>query len=201
MVVGQSGDKDLMKNNQKKTIVPLTKSERQKRASRIRLLLADCDGVLTDNGVYYSDLGEEMKRYSIRDGMGIALLRNAGIETGIVSGESSRSLQQRAEKLHITHVYLGVTDKLQQVKALSNHHNIPLDAIAYIGDDVNDADVLSELHKISLTAVPADAILSVHTHAHYICTATGGHGAFREFSDWILDLRRPGIVQATHKNK
>jgi 3-deoxy-D-manno-octulosonate 8-phosphate phosphatase (KDO 8-P phosphatase) len=190
-----------MKNNQKKSVVPVTKSEQQGRASHIRLLLADCDGVLTDNGVYYSDLGEEMKRYSIRDGMGVALLRNAGIETGIISGEASRSLQQRAEKLRITHLYLGVTDKLQQVKALANHHNIPLDAIAYIGDDVNDTDVLSELHNISLTAVPADAISSVHPHAHYICTATGGHGAFREFSDWILDLRCTGNVQAKHKEK
>ena len=200
MVVGQSGNKSSMEKN-KKLIVPITKSEQHKRAERIRLLLADCDGVLTDNGVYYSDLGEEMKRYSIRDGMGVALLRNAGIEAGIISGEASRSLQQRAEKLRITHLYLGVTDKFQQVKALANHHNIPLDAIAYIGDDVNDTEVLTELHKISLTAVPSDAIPSVHSYAHYICEATGGHGAFREFSDWILDLRCTGNVQATHKKK
>ena len=190
-----------MKNNQKKSVVPLAKSEQRRRATNIRLLLADCDGVLTDNGVYYSDLGEEMKRFSIRDGMGVALLRNIGIETGIISGESSRSLQQRADKLRINHLYLGVANKLQQVKALANHHNIPLDAIAYIGDDVNDTEVLTELHKISLTAVPSDAIPSVHSYAHYICEATGGHGAFREFSDWILDLRCTGNVQATHKKK
>ena len=178
-----------MKNNSVKLIVPITKSEQHKRAARIRLLLADCDGVLTDNGVYYSDHGEEMKRFSIRDGMGVARLRNAGIETGIISGEASRSLQQRAEKLCITHLYLGVNDKLEQVKALANHHKIPLDTIAYIGDDVNDAGVMSELFEISLTAVPGDAVHSVRSFAHYVCAANGGHGAFREFSDWILDLR------------
>ena len=170
--------------------MPVSKSELQRRAARIQLLVTDCDGVLTDNGVYFSGQGEEMKRFSIRDGMGVALLRNAGIETGIISGEASRSLQQRAEKLHIVHLYLGVTEKLQQVKALANHHNIPLDAIAYIGDDVNDADVMSELHKISLTAVPVDAMPSLHEYAQYICSAPGGHGAFREFSDWLLNLRR-----------
>ena len=185
----------------KNLIVPITKSEQHKRASRIRLLLTDCDGVLTDNGVYYSDHGEEMKQFSIRDGMGVALLRNSGIETGIISGEASRSLQQRAEKLRITHLYLGVTDKLQQVTALANHHNIPLDAIAYIGDDVNDTDILFDLQKISLTAVPADAVSSVHSYAHYICTTTGGHGAFREFSDWILNLRCRGNVPLKQKKK
>jgi 3-deoxy-D-manno-octulosonate 8-phosphate phosphatase (KDO 8-P phosphatase) len=142
-----------------------------------------------------------MKRFSIRDGMGIALLRNGGIETGIISGEASPILQQRADKLSITHLYLGVTNKLQQIIALANHHAIPLDAIAYIGDDVNDTAVMAELQKISLTAVPADAVPSVHSYAHYICTAPGGLGAFREFSDWILDLRSTGNVQARQKEK
>ena len=130
-----------------------------------------------------------MKRFSIRDGMGVARLRSAGIEIGIISGEASRSLQQRAEKLCITHLYLGVKDKLQQVISIAKHHNIPLEAVAYIGDDVNDINVMSKLYEISLTAVPSDALPSVHRLAHYVCTCNGGHGAFREFSDWILDLR------------
>ncbi len=169
--------------------LPLHGSVQRRRANRIQLLLSDCDGVLTDGGVYYSDQGEVMKRFSIRDGMGVARLRNAGIETGIISGEVSRSVQQRADKLCITHVYLGVKDKLERILTLSNHHKIPLDAIAYIGDDVNDADVMSELYEMSLTAVPGDAIPSVRFFAHYVCRANGGQGAFREFSDWILDLR------------
>ena len=88
-----------MKKNPIKRIVPLYKNELKRRATQIRLLVTDCDGVLTDNGVYYTAHGEEMKRFSIRDGMGVALLRKAGIETGIISGEASPSLQQRAEKL------------------------------------------------------------------------------------------------------
>ncbi|MFZ1978653.1 MAG: HAD-IIIA family hydrolase [Bacteroidota bacterium] len=177
----------------KPDIPQLKENERKKRANQIQLLLSDCDGVLTDNGVYYSNRGEEMKRFSIRDGMAVALLQTAGIETGIISGEKSKSLQQRAEKLHISHVYLGVTDKLQQLKDIASRYIIPLNAVAYIGDDVNDAGIMSALQKISLTAAPGDAVPSVLSMAHYICTAVGGHGAFREFSDWILNLRSKDI--------
>ncbi len=177
----------------KPDILQLKQNERKKRADQIQLLLSDCDGVLTDNGVYYSNLGEEMKRFSIRDGMAVALLRSAGIETGIISGEKSKSLQERAEKLHISHIYLGVTDKLEHLNDLASRYTIPLNAVAYIGDDVNDIGIMSALQKISLTAAPRDAVPSVLSMALYICTASGGHGAFREFSDWILNLRSKDI--------
>ena len=187
-----------MKRNMARRITQISKSEQKRRAEKIRLLLTDCDGVLTNSGAYYSDYGEVMKRFSIRDGMGVARLRNAGIETGIISGEASKALQQRADKLQITHLYLGVTDKLQQVLALANHHSIPLDAIAYIGDDVNDADIMSELYKISLTAVLGDSMPTINRFAHYKCVADGGHGAFREFADWVIELR--GIINSSVNN-
>jgi 3-deoxy-D-manno-octulosonate 8-phosphate phosphatase (KDO 8-P phosphatase) len=176
----------------------LKKAEAKKRADRIRLVLSDCDGVLTDGGVYYSDAGEAMKQFSLRDGMGVARLREAGIESGIISGEVSESLRRRADKLHITHLYLGVTNKFHQLNALAEHHQIPLDTIAYIGDDVNDAEVLHELRTVGLTAIPGDADSSVRSAAHYICTATGGHGAFREFADWILRLRTAQHLLGKH---
>jgi 3-deoxy-D-manno-octulosonate 8-phosphate phosphatase (KDO 8-P phosphatase) len=165
-----------------------TKAELSNRAKRIRLLLSDCDGVLTDTGAYYSEWGESLKKFSIRDGMGVVLLRNAGIECGFLSGETSGSLRRRAEKLHIAHVLLGVQDKYQHVKEFAKQQHLKLEEIAYIGDDVNDYELISILKKISLTAAPSDAISLVQAEVNYVCNACGGHGAFREFADWIIGL-------------
>ena len=92
----------------------LSPAELHRRAARLRLVLTDSDGVLTDTGVYYSERGEELKRFSIRDGMGVERLRNAGVDTGIVTGERSPSVVRRAEKLGLPHVLLGVKDKLRR---------------------------------------------------------------------------------------
>ena len=165
-----------------------SKTELIKRAKRIRLLLSDCDGVLTDSGAYYSEWGESLKKFSIRDGMGVVLLRNAGIECGFLSGETSGSLRRRAEKLNITHVLLGVQDKYQHVKEFVKQHHLNLEEIAYIGDDINDYELISILKKISLTAAPSDAISLVQAEVNYVCNASGGHGAFREFAEWIIGL-------------
>jgi 3-deoxy-D-manno-octulosonate 8-phosphate phosphatase (KDO 8-P phosphatase) len=166
----------------------LTKAELSKRAKRIKLLLSDCDGVLTDTGAYYSEWGESLKKFSIRDGMGVVLLRNAGIECGFLSGETSGSLRRRAEKLNIIHVLLGVQDKYHHVKEFAKQHHLKLEEIAYIGDDVNDYELISILKKISLTAAPSDAISLVQGEVNYVCNASGGQGAFREFADWIIGL-------------
>src|ERR1051326_366135 len=108
-------------------------------AARIKILLTDVDGVLTDNGVYYSEQGEVMKRFSIRDGMGVERLRKlAGVETGIVTGELSPSVARRAEKLQITELHLGIKDKPGRLHELMERKGITWEEIAYIGDDVND---------------------------------------------------------------
>ena len=169
--------------------------ELQLRAQQIKLLLTDCDGVLTDTGVYYSDAGELMKRFSIRDGMGVALLRNAGIETGIVSNETSESIRRRAEKLRISQLHLGISDKVQRIRYIAELSGLALGQIAYIGDDVNDFELMVLLRDFSLVAAPADAMTSIRRTAHYLCKNDGGHGAFREFADWILELRGSTMVQ------
>lgn len=159
------------------------------RASRIRLLLTDCDGVLTDAGVYYGAEGEVLKRFSIRDGMGTELLRRAGIETGIVTGESSESVRQRARKLEIVHLHLGVRDKAALFESiLADTGRKPME-IAYIGDDVNDEAIMKSIAPEGLLGAPADAVSVIRATAHYVCAAPGGHGAFREFADWILEHR------------
>ena len=167
----------------------LSKAELKRRAQTIKLVLSDCDGVLTDTGVYFSKSGEVMKRFSIRDGMGTELLREAGIETGYISGEISPSLKMRAEKLKLTHIYLGIDDKLPALRKIFSKSKLSPEQIAYIGDDLNDLDALREIGKAGLTATPADGMPIVKKSVHYVCKANGGHGAFRDFADWILFLR------------
>ena len=159
----------------------------KEKAKRIKLLLTDVDGVLTDNGVYYGEQGEVLKRFSIRDGMGVERLRNlCGVETGIVTGELSPSVARRAEKLKITQLHLGIKDKRGRLEEVLSAGGWGWDELAFIGDDVNDLEVL---RKVGLSACPADAMAAVCGVVHYRCVAHGGHGAFREFAEWIISLR------------
>jgi len=160
------------------------------RASRLRLVLTDCDGVLTDAGVYYSARGELMKRFSLRDGMGVERLRDAGIRTAIVSGEASPAIRKRAEKLDIA-AYLGVSRKTALLDRILGEHECDRSAVAFIGDDVNDLPLMVEIGERGLTAAPADAMPDVMAVAHFRCRERGGHGAFREFAEWLLALRGP----------
>ncbi len=163
--------------------------ELAKRAGKIKLVLSDNDGVFTDNGVYYSERGEEMKRYSIRDGMGVERLRNCGIETSIMTGEVSPSLKKRAEKLGMKRLYLGVKDKLSMLETVLAETGLHCFELAYIGDDVNDAEIMEEIAKEGLTASPRDATVFVEPYRHYRAQADGGDGAFRDFAEWLLALR------------
>jgi 3-deoxy-D-manno-octulosonate 8-phosphate phosphatase (KDO 8-P phosphatase) len=160
-----------------------------RRARQIKLVLTDSDGVLTDTGVYYSERGEELKRFSIRDGMGVQRLRQAGVETGIVTGELSPSVVRRGEKLGLRHVLLGVKDKFSTVRALCAERDFTLAELAFIGDDVNDLAVLTEIGRQGLTGAPADALPPILATVHHVCAVAGGHGAFRDFAEWILEHR------------
>src|SRR5579859_2751960 len=143
------------------------------KARRIKLLLTDVDGVLTDNGVYYGEGGEVMKRFSIRDGMGVERLKKLhGIETGIITGEVSPSVSRRAEKLQITQVHLGVKDKRDRLAGIIAKAGITWEEIAYIGDDVNDLEVLE---RVGLSACPADAMAAVWRVVDYQCEVRGGY--------------------------
>jgi 3-deoxy-D-manno-octulosonate 8-phosphate phosphatase (KDO 8-P phosphatase) len=154
------------------------------RASRIQLLLTDCDGVLTDNGVYYSDSGEALKRFSIRDGMGVERLRKlCGIETGIITGEISPSVRERAAKLRITELHLGIKDKPAVIQEISERTGISFGEMAYIGDDTNDVEVLG---MVGLACCPSDAMRFAQEVSHYISTEQGGHGAFRDVAELII---------------
>jgi len=167
----------------------LSRPALRERAGRIRLVLTDSDGVLTDTGVYYSQDGEAFKRFSIRDGMGVELLRRAGIETAIVTGELSGSVKRRAEKLQMRWLYLGVKDKRAHLATILQESGCTIREVAYIGDDVNDEGIIQLVKGAGLTAAPADAVPEIRSLVHYRCAMKGGQGAFREFADWLITLR------------
>lgn len=159
----------------------------KEKAGRIKLLLTDVDGVLTDSGVYYSEAGEVMKRFSIRDGMGVERLRKCcGIETGIITGETSGSVVKRAEKLRITELHLGIKDKASLLAVILEQQGLLPEEIAFIGDDVNDIGIIQ---LAGISACPADAMPQVASIVDYHCRQKGGEGAFRELAEWLIAFR------------
>jgi 3-deoxy-D-manno-octulosonate 8-phosphate phosphatase (KDO 8-P phosphatase) len=149
----------------------------------IRLFASDVDGVLTDAGMYYSESGDEWKKFNTRDGMGIKLLQQAGLITALITQEQTKLVLRRAEKLAIPEVHQGVRDKLAVLRELVAKHGLTLGEVAYIGDDIND---LQALQAVGFSASPADGLPSVLKAVHYICKKKGGEGAVREVADLIL---------------
>ena len=149
----------------------------------IRLVATDVDGVLTDAGMYYSESGDEWKKFNTRDGMGIKLLQKAGVMTAIVTQESTKLVARRGQKLTIPEVHQGVYDKLALLRDLAGRYGLTMEQISYIGDDVND---LEALKAVGLSAAPADAVPAVLATVRYRCRKRGGEGAVRELADLIL---------------
>ena len=154
----------------------------------IRLFATDVDGVLTDAGMYYSESGDEWKKFNTHDGMGIKLLQKAGILTAVITQESTKIVMRRAQKLTIPEVHQGVSDKLAVLKELITRHGFSMDQVADIGDDVND---LQALGAVGFSAAPADGMPPVLKTVRYVCKKKGGEGAVREVADLILAARQP----------
>lgn len=162
-------------------------SHLSEKVKKIKLVITDVDGVLTDTGIYYSPDGEIIKRFSIRDGMGVERLRDIlGIETVIITGENSGTVKSRAAKLKINEYYLGVKNKIEILELIKNKNHISEENIAYIGDDSNDYEIML---KCGLTATPSDGMSFIKEIADYICETKGGYGAFREFVELIISLK------------
>jgi 3-deoxy-D-manno-octulosonate 8-phosphate phosphatase (KDO 8-P phosphatase) len=179
-----------MNYEENEEMVELDAEELADRAANIKLVLTDVDGVLTDTGVYYGPEGEAFKRFSIRDGMGMEILRDAGIDTAFITRENSAVVKARSEKLQLKHYFPGVFDKKEFLHRVLMQTGLKLENLAYIGDDVNDLGIIEEIGKEGLTASPGDAITSIMNIVHYVANARGGNGAFRDFADWILELRK-----------
>lgn len=157
------------------------------RARKIRLVAMDVDGVLTDAGMYYTEAGDELKKFNTRDGMGVALVREAGLATAILTRESTKLVERRGAKMRIDHVFIGVTDKLTCMRGLLEQLGLTLDQVAYIGDDVNDYELLCH---VGLAAAVRDASRLPKSVAHIITDAKGGEGAVRELCEIILEAQQ-----------
>ena len=153
---------------------------------KLRALVLDVDGVLTDGGMYYGPSGEGLKRFNVKDGLGLRLIGEAGLLVALISGENSEILKRRAEKLRIESVFVGVEDKLRTLKDFAAARGIELGEVAYVGDDLND---LAALGAVALPIAVADAAPEVRKAAAWVTSRRGGDGAVREVCDRILAAR------------
>lgn len=154
-----------------------------KEIPEIKIFLTDCDGCLTDGGMYYSEHGDELKKFNTRDGMGFALLHKKGIVTGIVTSENVDLNRRRAQKLKLDVLEAGCKDKVTAVKVLCEKYNVSLENVAYIGDDINDLDVIK---IVGYGCCPADAMPQIREAAKYVTKAKGGEGVIREVVERII---------------
>lgn len=152
----------------------------------IKMFLTDCDGCLTDGGMFYSELGDELKKFNTRDGMGFSILRAKGIITGIITSESVELNRRRAEKLKIDILEVGCKDKAEVVKKLCEEYDISPKNVVYIGDDINDIEVI---RMVGMGCTPADAMPQVKAVANYVTKAKGGEGVIREVVELLFSER------------
>jgi 3-deoxy-D-manno-octulosonate 8-phosphate phosphatase (KDO 8-P phosphatase) len=156
------------------------------RARRIRLLVLDVDGVLTDGRLYFSAEGEALKVFDVRDGYGLVALQRAGVTVAIISGRDSPAVLRRAAELGIRHVRQGVGDKAAELEALLGELGIPAEETACIGDDAPDLPIL---RRAGLSIAVADAHPSVRDEVHWVTSQGGGRGGVREACDLLLSAK------------
>lgn len=150
---------------------------------QIKLLALDVDGVMTDGIIYYSPAGDAMKGFSARDGMGISLARAAGLKTALVTGRRSAMVEQRAKDLHIDYVLQDCSSKVEAMETLCQELGLTLGQVAYMGDDLNDVQLITHC---GFGGAPLDACEEARQAAAFLSAYTGGHGALREFVEYIL---------------
>jgi 3-deoxy-D-manno-octulosonate 8-phosphate phosphatase (KDO 8-P phosphatase) len=160
-----------------------TKNNNKQKCKNIKLVLTDVDGVLTDGGRHYSEKGEILKKFHVRDGMGVNILLRNNIKTIILTKEKSKIVRKWAKEMNISQVYGGIIKKELVLTEICKKYGVTLKNIAFIGDDVNDIAVLK---KIGFSAAPNDAVIQAKQVVNYICKAKGGEGCFRELIDFIL---------------
>ena len=153
------------------------------RAARVRLMIFDVDGVLTDGTLYYSARGEELKAFNIRDGQGMKMLAGTGVRLAIISGRRSPALEQRAANLGIDLLYQGIDDKLAAFEELTARLGLSPADCGFVGDDLIDLPILS---RCGFAASVADGAPEVVSRAHYVTRARGGRGAAREVCELVM---------------
>lgn len=156
------------------------------KAEKIKLLITDVDGVLTDGGIIYDDNGLEYKRFNVKDGFIVSHLRKSGILVGAITGRNSKVVENRCEELNFDFHYHGVRDKAQKLEEILEVLDLMVEEVAYIGDDLID---LPLIRKVGFSACPADALPYISSHVDFVSSLNGGQGVFREVSDLILQSK------------
>ncbi|WP_111670455.1 KdsC family phosphatase [Algoriphagus litoralis] len=156
------------------------------RAKSIKVLITDIDGVLTDGGIIYDDLGTEYKKYNVKDGLIVYYLRKAKFLVGAITGRASQVVENRCEELKFDFHYHGIKDKGKKLAEILQTLEVSMEEVAYIGDDIIDLPILV---NVGLAVAPADALPYVKRHCHFVSSFNGGAGVFREVGDILLHAR------------
>ncbi len=157
--------------------------ELQRKAQAIKLVAFDIDGIMTDGRLYFTSLGDEIKAFNVKDGLGLKLLRDSGVEVAIITGRTSEQVNRRARDLKIGKLIQGREDKKIALQELMQQEGLSVDQVAYMGDDLPD---LPAIRLAGLGVTVSDALPIVRQHADLITEAKGGDGAVREFCDWLM---------------
>ena len=164
-----------------------TKSNLTSKLKKIKVLATDVDGVLTDGGVFYTDKGEFTKKFHIRDGMGINILLRNQVPTVIITKEKNQIIEKWSKKMNVAKLYQGILKKESILDELCSFYDISPIELAFIGDDVNDIDLLK---LVGFSATPSDGIFEAKKICDYTCKSLGGNGAFREIVDLIVNSQK-----------
>lgn len=153
------------------------------KCRKIKLVITDVDGVLTDGSMYYSDRGEMLKKFNTHDGMGVSLLLDSGIRTILMTKENSTIAKKRGKKINAVITYVNIQNKKIQLEKICRLFKMSKEQIAYIGDDLNDYEIMK---NVGFCASPENGVNDIKEIADYVCKLAGGSGAFREVADLIL---------------
>ncbi len=157
------------------------------KLEKIKLVITDVDGVLTDGGLYYTNEGLVMKKFNVKDGMATRRLREYGFKCGIITTDVAELIKVRNKRLKMDFLVTDTWDKLGKLKEICATEKIELENVAYLGDDVNDLEVIA---GVGFSASPRDAVDSVLNSVDYICKRKGGDAVFREFAELIISARK-----------
>ena len=161
------------------------------KLKNIKLVASDCDGVLTDGGLYYTEDGLEIKRFHVLDGMGFLMLKESGIKTAIITGENNPLVKRRADKLKIDYLVLGTKDKIGALQSICDQMHIDISEAIYVGDDTFDVPAID---ACGVGVVPGDALDYIKDKADYVTIKGGGRGCFREIADMVLQAQGKEII-------
>ena len=177
---------DRERGHDKRGLGALQQAQLVERAKKIRMVLSDVDGVLTDSGMYYSEAGDELKKFNTRDGKGFELLRSAGLKVGIITSEQTALVARRAQKLKLDFLEQGARDKMPALDKILAFAGLTEEQVAFIGDDLADVPLLA---RVGFAACPADATAEARAQAHYVAQKGGGEGCVREIAEYLLAVQ------------